>query len=233
MKKICYILPVILMMMFMTACEVDNYDLPDAGLQGTVTDAVTGKGVITEQPGGFNIYLREIDEKYPNAPNRSFQVKPDGTFTNTKVFAATYDVWPVNGPFVPLTESQRQRVTLSSNQLTSVNFTVTPYVSFESVSITKTGADEATISFILHKNAGTIQDYRVFATNRTPLVGTQATDNVGGNAVTVAESDLGHLITVTRSGFEAGTKYWLRLGARCAESPSTRYNLTEVVELHF
>jgi hypothetical protein len=221
------------MMMFMTACEVDNYDQPDAGLEGTLTDAVTGKGLITEQPNGFRIYLREIDEKYPNAPNRNFWGRADGTFSTDKVFAATYDVWPADGAFVPFTESQRERVALSSNQLKPVNFTVTPYVSFTNVSITKTGADVATITFVLTKNAGTIGDYRVFASSLTPLVGNNSTESVGGDAVTVTESDLGQTITITRSGFVAGSKYWLRVGARCTESPSGRYNLTEVQELQF
>lgn len=228
MKHISYIISIVCAVIFMTACEIDNYDAPDAILQGTVIDATTGKGLITEQPNGFQIYYKEISEQYPSAQFRTFWGKADGTFTNTKLFAVKYEVYPGSGAFVI---PEHQTVTLSSGKEATVNFTVTPYVSITDVTYTKSGND-LTISFKLTKNAGTISDYRIFATNRTPLVGVEATDGVGGNAVTLTEDDLNKTITVTRTGFTSG-KYWFRVGARCKEAPSSRYNMSAVFEVQF
>jgi hypothetical protein len=218
-----------LLVTVMTACEVDNYDAPDATLTGTVKDAITGKGLITEAPNGFEIRYKQINPIYPDAPNRQFWGKADGTYSYTKLFADSYDVSPINGAFVAV---DPQRVIVSSGKTATLDFTVTPYVSFENVSIVKNGSDAITATFTLKKNAGSIQDYRIFATNKTPLVGANVTDAVGGNAVALSESELGSPIVVERTGFEAGT-YWVRIGARCSEAGSGRYNLTEVVEIKF
>ena len=56
-----HLLPVIIAAMCIFAsCENDNYDEPDAGLQGTLTDEITGKPLVTEQPNGFQIRNKEI-----------------------------------------------------------------------------------------------------------------------------------------------------------------------------
>jgi hypothetical protein len=214
----------------MTACEIDNYDAPDAVLKGTVIDATTGQGLITEQPDGFQIYYKEISEQYPSAQFRTFWGKADGTYANTKVFAGKHEVYPGSGAFVI---PEHQTVTLSSGKETTVDFTVTPYVSITDVNVTKVGNSGVRIQFKLTKNAGSILDYRIFATNRTQLVGVNATDNVGGNAVSLTESDLSTAFVVERTGFATGYKYWIRVGARCKEAPSSRYNMSRIFEIEF
>jgi hypothetical protein len=214
----------------MTSCEIDNYDAPDATLKGAVIDATTGQGLITEQPDGFLIYYKEISEQYPNAQFRTFWGKADGTYANTKMFAGKHEVYPGSGAFVI---PEHQTVTLSSGKEATVSFTVTPYVSITDVRVTKVGSDGARIEFKLTKNAGTIQDYRIFATNKTPLVGVNITDNVGGGAVGINESHLNTTFVVDRTGFATGYKYWIRVGARCEEAPSNRYNMSKVFEIQF
>jgi hypothetical protein len=214
----------------MTACEIDNYDAPDASLKGTVIDETTGQGLITEQPDGVQIRYRELSEKYPNAQFRNFWCRADGTYSNTKLFAARYEVYP-EGAFVA---PEHKEVTLVSGSETKLDFTVKPYVSIEinDNDVVKSG-NALTLKFKLTKNAGTIQDYRIFATNRTPLVGTVATDDIGGNEIALsAWAAADTTITATRTGFTSG-KYWVRVGARCKEAPSSRYNLSKVFEIQF
>lgn len=230
MKQLSYIVSIVCAAIFMTACEIDNYDAPDAILKGTVIDVTTGQGLITEQPSGFQIFYKEISEQYPNAPFRHFWGKADGTYANTKLFAGRYEVYPGSGAFVI---PEHQTVTLSSGKETTVNFTVTPYVSIREVSMTKVNSDSLTIQFKLTKNAGSIQDFRIFATNRTPLVGSNVTDEVGGDAISIGDSDLDRIIITGRRGFATGYKYWIRVGARCTEAPSLRYNLSDVFEIQF
>jgi hypothetical protein len=231
----------------LTSCEVDNYDEPDAGLSGVVTDAVTNKPLITEQPNGYQIRYEELS--WSDKPQQEhFWGKADGTFRNTKMFPGKYLITLVNGPFV---QPASQEVELKSNDMATANFTVTPYVSFSDVNIAKYGSgDSVRVTFTLHKNVpnSTIDGYRIFATDQTPLVGINFSETkysevhyweggaekvTGSNFFTLQEADLDKPITATLKGYISGKTYWIRVGARCNESPSGRVNLTEVVELKF
>ena len=54
MKKISLIFAIFPLLM--TSCfQLDNYDAPDAGIDGTLIDIETGSPVYTEQPDGCRI----------------------------------------------------------------------------------------------------------------------------------------------------------------------------------
>jgi uncharacterized membrane protein len=117
--------------------------------------------------------------------------------------------------------------------VTTANFTVTPYISFSNVSIVKEGAASVKATFTITRNVpdATPQDYRIFASSKTPYIGT----NSGGSeadvslpATSFTEADLGKPIEVTLNNYVAGKTYYIRIGARCVNS-SNRYNMTEVV----
>lgn len=122
MKNISFLL--LLFSVLFSCTELDNYDEPDARLNGEVIDKVTGEPLSTEQPQGFRIRYREVSEKYPDAQNYYFWGKADGSFNNSKMFAATYEVTPVEGPFMTPTP---EIVTVEGT--TTVRFEVTPYLS--------------------------------------------------------------------------------------------------------
>ncbi|MDR3093451.1 MAG: DUF3823 domain-containing protein [Bacteroidales bacterium] len=218
----------------------DNYDEADGIITGTVIDVTTGEGLVTEQPNGFLIYCREdswtaSEEK----PGQDFWGKADGTFRNTRIFAGSYSVYPKDGPFHP---ADTIPVEIRSGKETKVNFEVTPYCSFSEVVIEKstTNSQAVVVSFKVNTHAlpgepATIRNYRIFASNRTQFVGNNVYDESVSSPSDVAltESDLGTTITVTATGFQAGKTYYIRIGARCKESPQSRYNMTRVVSLSF
>jgi hypothetical protein len=230
MKKITYLLSTIcIASVFLFSCEIDNYDLPDGTLSGRVIDAVTGNPIITEQPNGFRIQLREISWS-DNPTAQFFWGKADGTFNNTKLFAGKYEVIPVEGAFVT---SQAQTVDIRSGGSTTADFTVTPYISFSNVSLVKEGSTSVRATFTLTRNvpSAALQDYRVFATDKTQYVGTVLVDNDVSSAVTgLNESLLGTPISVLLNNYIPGKTYWIRIGARCVNA-SGRYNMTEVVKI--
>ena len=219
-----------------SSCEVDNYPEPDGTLTGTVIDATTNQGIITQQPNGFQIRYEETSWS-DNPQPENFWVKPDGTFRNTKIFAGTYKVYPVQGPFLAV---EPKTVEITSGGTTDVSFTVTPLVSFSNVSIVKEG-NTIKATFRLTKNvaAATPSKYRVFATSLTPHVG--ATDGTFETGVSspntdLTEADFGVDKTVTISGsFVAGRTYYVRVGALCSggDNSLNRYNLSPIVELKF
>jgi hypothetical protein len=211
------------------SCEIDNYDAPDGTLTGRIIDAVSGNPVSTEQPNGFRIRYEEISWS-DNPTAQFFWGKADGTFNNTKLFAGRYRVTPVEGAFVT---PDPKEVDVSSKKTASVEFTVTPYISFSNVSIAREG-NTVRATFTLSRNvaAAALQDYRVFATGATPYVGIELFDNdISAGPVDISESDLGVPISVLLpENFVSGKTYYIRVGARC-QNPSSRYNMTEVVSV--
>lgn len=83
----------------LTACDIDNYDAPNAGIYGALIDAETGDTVYTEQPDGAHIRL--LDKSYANPTPLDFWAKADGTFRNVALFRGSYQVYPYEGPFFP------------------------------------------------------------------------------------------------------------------------------------
>ena len=73
-KLIFAILPLL-----MSSCfELDNYDAPNAGIDGALIDVETGDTICTEQPDGCRIEL--MDLSYENPTPLQFWAKADGTF---------------------------------------------------------------------------------------------------------------------------------------------------------
>jgi hypothetical protein len=235
--------------MILSSCEADNYAEPDGALSGELIDAITQKPYISEQPNGFRIRCTILEwEGDPNTGAQSFWGKADGTFNNDKIFAGTYRVLPMSGGFHPVSYDDAAIVEIRSNQVSVQNFTVTPYVSFSNVSIEKdpNTANGVIAIFTLNTNTlyeadgttvksqATIRDCMLFASKRTNKVGSNAYDgDVSASAISLKEIDLGKPITVKQRGFTTGNTYYLRIGARCTESPDARYNMTEIVELQF
>jgi hypothetical protein len=142
-------------------------------------------------------------------------------------------------------------VQVKSLQENKLVFDVIPYCSFHDVSIEKDPVTPGTvvIKFKVTTNPvldnpetegdesipATIRNWRLFATSRTPYVGNNIFDADVSTASdqSLTASQLGQTITYSRSGFKAGTTYYLRLGARCTESPADRYNMTEIVKIEF
>lgn len=130
MKKIFIILFVA--GLFVACTEVDNYDEPQATLNGQLIDSYTGKPLQTEQPQGFYIRFKELSEEYPDAQYRTFWGKADGSFNNERMFDVSYEVFPYDGAFV---QPASQTVKLSNSKATTLTFTVTPYLAINNASI--------------------------------------------------------------------------------------------------
>jgi hypothetical protein len=213
----------------LVSCEYDNYEGPDGTVTGRVIDAVTGNPIVTEQPDGFRIRYDEVSWG-ENPVAQYFWGKADGTFNNTKLFAGTYEITPVEGAFVT---PEPKTVEVKAGSVTTVDFTVTPYISFHNVSIAKDGATTVKATFTLTKNVSSskVQDYRIFASAKTPYVGTIVFESdISTAATALSEADLGKPVEVTLNNYVPGTTYHIRIGARC-ENNAGRYNMTEIVTI--
>lgn len=122
------------------ACtKTDNYPGPSSTINGSTIDEGNGATLQTEIGGG-GTRVKLLETSYDSAPvPLYFQSMQDGTFNNTKVFAATYKV-SVEGPFVPLilTDSVGHTISDSSQSITlkgsaTLHFNVQPFLRVQMV----------------------------------------------------------------------------------------------------
>ena len=103
MKNLRYIVMSLFVFIGLTACEVDNYELPNETFTGKFIDKQTQQPFQTAT-GATGIRIRLMEYSYNEIPQPyDFYSKQDGTFNNTKIFKGEYGVTP-EGAFVPLEE---------------------------------------------------------------------------------------------------------------------------------
>ena len=92
MKKMAFVLLGALLLSSCSLFKLDNYDAPKETLYGKVTDVKTGDPVLTDQ-GSEGIRVRLIETSWEgNVTPQDFNCRPDGTFRNTKLFEADYNI---------------------------------------------------------------------------------------------------------------------------------------------
>ena len=138
MKKILKYFSLITVSLVLVSCEIDNYDGPDAQLEGRIIVKGTGdpnfdgKNLQTTQGGG-NMTIRMIETSWTKSESvtaRDINVMQDGTYRNLKLFSGSYKIYPYNGPFYPYTEDEYKDVQLVKGN-TSLDMEVMPYLNVE------------------------------------------------------------------------------------------------------
>lgn len=228
-KKSNYIILILgLSILFMSCKKLDNYRLPSETIIGQLTDIVTGKPLQT-QPGDCRLKMEELS--WSDNPVPFFlNIKPDGTFKNTKVFAGKYKITPVDGPFVP-TDSKE----IDIKGTATVDFQVEPFLNISLTNVEQNG-NSAFVSFTIssHSDLYKITDAQIFVSN-TNFVSDgsnisqykksfdlHGTSNIDIFATTYSE---------TITGLQSGRTYYIRVGARCDDPFTKRYNYSEVKEV--
>jgi hypothetical protein len=126
MKKLENYIVLFLFSLFAVACEMDNYDGPDAGIQGVIYDITTGKPLQVDHGAGI-IRMRELSwakgDTLAHIGNRNLSVMQDGTYKNTKLFSGEYLMLPNGGPFFPYDDENRDHD--EAGELVKIKGTIT------------------------------------------------------------------------------------------------------------
>lgn len=247
MKKICYFIITSVTVLSMGSCKkYDNYTAPAETLTGRILDKNTGQPLQMEQ-GSSNTRLALYDLTWGTTTGKTvlpiyFDVKYDGTFTNSKVFKGSYRIYPTDGPFVPLvyTNSAGAAVdngskTITISGVTNVEFTVEPFLEVEWVGEPVINADR-TVTINCKFSRGTTQADRIFNVrdvflyvSTTDFVGNSSYDNALSTDVTYSGT-AGNLLLdqtisiTTKASLGAHRPYYIRVGARTNDNVNGRYN---------
>lgn len=229
MNKIKYIILLITSLGCLVSCELDEMQAPNAGLYGSIIDDTTGELIEQDIIRGGELELRE--EGYENVTPQFMNYKVDGTFADTKLFANSYKVFPLQTNFHPI---DTMLVNISGQ--TKLDMVVSPYVRILDSNITKE-ENVITATFTLEQTGfGNVSKVGLYA-GADANVGEPVRLVKSEQNVNAPVHPLNPSITYTISinadseqDLKEGTKYYFRIGA-LYDAPNARYNYATAVEI--
>jgi hypothetical protein len=250
MKKIFYYAALFMAVGVASSCsKVDNYAPPSSTLTGSTVDEGTGETVQTEIGGG-GTRVKLLETSYSANPVPIyFQSKQDGTFNNTKVFAATYKV-SVEGPFVPLVQTDNTGTVVSDSSQTIVlkdqatlKFKVQPYLRVEWVGKPVINADKSVTVQVKITRGTNIPAYQLDVTNINLYVSNTQYDGqnnydprystLTSYSGSTGTALLGQTITITTTGGALPLQdAYFRVGARISAGLN-QYNYSTPASVTF
>ncbi len=203
-------------MMVISGC---NEPITDFGFNGGISGKILDQsgnivaGDITS--GGFIVNaLGEEDEVA-----MIMRVKGDGTFANLKLFPKKYTV-RVEGPVFPIDEVV---IDLTGNQQVEHNFTVTPFLTIAPPTLNGTPtATEIKVNYSITENNGKTAGTREVYCSNIPYPNASTGSGPYYSTVKVTLSANSGVATIT--GLQAGTRYFIRVGAKANGASAFNYS---------
>lgn len=207
--------------------DLDNYEGPNAAINGAIYDKETGELVQQDIINGMQIEY--IEHGFENPQTQYIVVKNDGTYRNNLMFAGDYTIRPVRGNFVPV---EAEEIVVKGN--TVKNFEVQPYIRVRNTKIEKQ-ENKIVATFNLDQTV----------TNNVSRIGLFAHQepNVGAPLNTVSSvvnlNEVTNDVTLYRleinleahaGTLKAGNKYYFRVGA-LVDAPEAKYNYAPPVQI--
>ncbi|MGC3946447.1 MAG: DUF3823 domain-containing protein [Chryseolinea sp.] len=227
--KILNCMAIVACIVLLTGCfntDIDNYDGPNASIQGQVIDNVTGEGIQTEQPNGFRVRL--IENGYINVIPIDFWGKADGSFRNTQLFSNDYRVIPIEGPFL---KPDTARITISG--ATEVSFTVTPFATVHA-STPRVVGKNVIIDYTLTRPAVITQNIirSVTVIAKVPSVSNAVNDaNVGHDLGSLSYDAIAATTFSDTLKNQPSGKHYVRVGTR-TDNAQGKFNYSKVFEVN-
>ena len=242
MKNIVFALAIVVALITNTSCsKVDNYDGPTETLHGKIIDAGNGQALQSEVSGdnGAGTRIKLLEISWSDNPTPLYlATKQDGTYSNSKIFAATYKMI-AEGAFVPLDlagDDKTQTIDVKGGT-TAVDFTVEPFLRVEWVGEPVVNPN-GTVSVNVKVTRGT--DRADFQQNITNLalflcpyeyIGNNNFDSRYSKILsydgTTGNDIVGQTITLTSNGTLPKQDWYLRVGSRIAFG-TNRYNYSTI-----
>ncbi|THD66814.1 DUF3823 domain-containing protein [Robertkochia marina] len=219
MKKYTYLLLLMVFAGLSTACELDELQGPDAELYGSIIDEATGELVQQDIIRGGELELRE--HGWENVSPQFMNYKVDGTFRDSKLFSADYNIYPIKTNFHPI-----DTIVTNISGSKELELLVTPYIRIINPSISKSG-NIITATFSLDQTG----------VNQVKKVGLYAgaDGNVGEPMrLTKAEQEINavsdpstvYTLSINADNeidLKTGKSYFFRIGA-LYDAPNARFN---------
>jgi len=243
MKRISYLLALVCALTLTTvSCEIDNYDGPNATINGKFLDSTTGNLVGTDITNGNSIGVYELG--WPTQAKQTWNIKNTGEYINNLVFAATYKVEFTNCNFWPYLDT----ITVNKGANTK-DFTVTPYIRVVNPSITYNDVTkQVTATFSLQAGGAgvTLKEVRLFGFSdqwvgnyvNYAITSTDCYKKAPANISTTISDATTYTLTMdvaaNANSFKFTRNYYFRIGALATISGvgTVRYNYSPLVVIN-
>lgn len=217
MKKIRTITYVsILLMMVVASC---NEPITEFGFEGSISGKIVDQsGIIVAgdiTSGGFVVNaLGDGDEVA-----MIMRIKGDGTFANNKLFPKVYTV-SLSGP---VSSSESVSIDLTGNKAVVKDFVVTPFLTIAPPTLNGSPTStEIKVNYSIVENDGKVASTRELYCSQIPYP--NASTGSGPYYVTKKLGLSAKVGTATITGLTAGTKYYIRVGAKASGASAFNYS---------
>ena len=229
MNKIKYIVILIISLSSLVSCELDEMQGPNAGLFGSIIDDVSGALIEQDIIRGGELELRE--QGFENVTPQSMNYKVDGTYADSKLFANTYKVFPLQTNFHPI-----DTMLVYINGQTKLDLVVSPYIRILNPEITLSD-QVVTATFTLEQTGfGNVTKVGLYAGadanvgEPVRLVKAEKSINAPVHPLNPSETYTITINTGAEQDLKEGTKYFFRIGA-LYDAPNARFNYATAVEI--
>jgi hypothetical protein len=161
-----FILGIFVLLGFSSCVKPDNYNGPNASLQGSVFEDGTDSTVQTCS-GNFSIELEQLSWSSTPAP-QYIPIKIDGTYQNTELFSGHYRVAIHGGAFWPIDSTEMDIAEGSKH-----DFKLTPYLDITNFQAQFLDSNTLTLTYNLEAPIDGIPDIDLIQpyVNTTKIVG--------------------------------------------------------------
>ncbi len=221
---------IVLPLMAFLSCDlndIDNYDGPNASIQGGIYDKETGE--LVEQDIINGVQIEYIEQGYDNPQIQYQVVKNDGTFQNRMMFAGRYTMRAVRGNFIPTEDIE---VEVKGN--TEINFKVQPYIRIKNAKIEKKDNKIVATFSIQQTLKNKVKNIALFAHKEKNVGDPLAkTISVKQEINDITSENTIYTLTINPSEYsemKSGEKFYFRIGALMEESEA-KYNYVSAVRI--
>jgi len=221
--KMKNILCFLLILLSFNGCKIDNYAEPDLTVSGRIIDSETNTLI---ESGGSNGGAIVKFYQGSSAQALLFKTLPDGSFTNSRVFAGSYR-YVAEGPFQIATDTPSIVIKAS----TAIDIKTIPNVRLKASVVSHT--DTTAVIKVEYEKVPAGQKLVRLGVVWSNVIHPNVFTFTGGNIITENVQSL-NLTTGEReftiSKLKSNTKYYIRASA-LTNAPGNYYNYSTQIEL--
>lgn len=229
MKKLLFLLCVVVAGSMFYSCEKDNLEGPDAIFAGELRDRKTGELIQQEISDGSRVYF--IEKGWgDNPPVQNMVVKKDGTFYNGMIFSGDYKIILNRGNYVPL-DTLDMKIKPGKNYQV---FEVNPYLRIIEPEISVIGRKVVAKFKLEQVTSNEVYRISLFAhshidvSNKLNIV--NRTEELNRSITDGEAFELSINLEDYTSTLVPGKSYYFRIGAQ-SHGSETKYNYSASVQL--
>ncbi len=227
MKNILKQLTVFVFCVGLVSCELDNYDVPDARLFGSILDEDTKEPIEQDLIEGSRIDIIELG--FENPTTRQIRFHSDGTFQENNLFSGQYEVQALRGNFIPT-----EMTMIDINGKTEYNFVSKPYIRIENFEVSfDTLRGIVTARFNLDQvSSNPVKTISLFADPNHNVSSSLRSLAVEKQVNAVVSSEQVFVLQMSTENLDSGKDYYFRAGALISDVSQAKANYSSPVKLY-